>query len=234
MTKRDTPLPSDDDNITDAGDTVVYTVVVRNNGVTDAEGMTFSDTPDPNSTIVPDSVVTDKGTILSGNGAGDQSVEIEIGTLAADEAATIVFHVQINDPLPDNIVDVSNQGTVAGLNFPSVKTDDPDTASVSDATVTPLGPRPVLTALKSDQLANDANGNGVPSPGETLRYEVSITNRGQVQATNVLLEDTPDLATTLIAGTVGATDPSAIISKGNGSGDTDVEVRIPTLDADET
>lgn len=232
--KRDTPLPSDEDNITDAGDTIVYTIILRNDSVTDAEGVTFSDTPDPNSTIVPGSVVTDKGSVVSGNDAGDQSVEIDIDTLAAGESIAIVFHVQINDPLPDNVVDVSNQGTIAGLNFPSVKTDDPDTASISDPTVTPLGPRPVLSALKSDLLANDANGNGVPSPEETLRYEVSITNRGQAPATNVLLEDTPDPATTLIAGTVSATKSSAIITQGNSSSDTGVEVRVPTLDAAET
>ena len=38
---------------------------------------------------------------------------------------------------------------------------------------------PKLTVTKRDSLQTDADGNGIPSPGDTLRYTIVITNTGQ-------------------------------------------------------
>ncbi len=228
-TKRDEPLPSDDDGNTGPGDTVIYAITVRNDGLTPALGVEFTDTPDANSTLAVSSVSTSQGIITSGNSAGDSSVTVNLGTLNAGASVSVEFRVQINATQPEGVNSIANQGTFSGQNFPNVRTDDPDTSAANDATITPFGDRPDLTALKVDSLFEDSNGNGVPSPGEVLLYTIELTNRGQGEATNVLFEDVPGDFTSLIAGTVTASLPSAQILRGNGGGANDVAVLVPQL-----
>ncbi|MDX6694929.1 MAG: hypothetical protein QOF02_2532 [Blastocatellia bacterium] len=63
---------------------------------------------------------------------------VSVGTLQAGESVTIVFQVTLNDPLPGNVTQVSNQGTVSGSNFSNVLTDDPATGTAGDPTITPV------------------------------------------------------------------------------------------------
>jgi hypothetical protein len=51
---------------------------------------------------------------------------------------TITFDVTINSPLPPGVTQVANQGRVTGSNFATVLTDDPDTATPADSTITQL------------------------------------------------------------------------------------------------
>ncbi len=60
-----------------------------------------------------------------------------------------------------------------------------------------------MTATKTDALQNDADLSGGPTPGDTIRYTVVITNSGDTNATGVIFDDTPDPNTTL-AGTLHA------------------------------
>jgi hypothetical protein len=66
------------------------------------------------------------------------SFPVSVGTLQAGESVTILFQVTLNDPLPGNVTQVSNQGTVSGSNFSNVLTDDPGTGTAGDPTVTPV------------------------------------------------------------------------------------------------
>ena len=74
------------------------------------------------------------------------TISVNIGTLAAGDSVTITFQVTVNTPYtgPSN---VSNQGRVSGTNFTTVNgitvtssanTDDPDTPTVGDPTLTPI------------------------------------------------------------------------------------------------
>src|SRR6185436_5091595 len=59
-----------------------------------------------------------------------------------------------------------------------------------------------ITATKRDILLIDANGNGLVSPGDTLRYTNVIANIGSVTATNVMFSDPLDPNLFLVAGSV--------------------------------
>ncbi len=65
---------------------------------------------------------------------------------------------------------------------------------------------PSLTATKTDSFA-DPDGDGKAEPGDTITYNVTITNNG-TDATNVTFTDTVDANTTLVPGSV-ATQPIA-------------------------
>jgi uncharacterized repeat protein (TIGR01451 family) len=83
----------------------------------------------------------------------------------------------------------------------------------------------IVYAAKTYSLFNDADGNGAPSPGDTLLYTVAITNSGDTSAFGASLGDgliDPSLA--LVAGTVQTSQGS--VSTGNGPGDTTVYVII--------
>ncbi|MEZ4612198.1 MAG: DUF11 domain-containing protein [Caldilineaceae bacterium] len=124
---------------------------------------------------------------------------------------------------------VANQGTVAAANHGDIVTDDPDTSTVDDPTVTQLVAEPNLIVTKRDLLLIDSGGDSVVSPGDTLLYQVILLNSGNAAAQNVLFSDTPDANAPLVAGTVQATGGE--IFKGNGTGDGSVDLRISELPA---
>jgi len=137
-------------------------------------------------------------------------VAVAVGTLAAyGGSATILFDVVVDDPLAPGVSSVSNQGTVAG-SFPAVTT---------NTTVTPIERSPLVSATKTVELLSDQPA--------TLRYTITILNSGSGDATDILFTDTPDGATTLVAGSVTTTQGT--ITTGNTAGDTTVAVDIGTL-----
>ncbi len=183
VAKGDVLLIDDGDGVAEPGETLEYTILITNNGWEDGLDVVFSDTPDPNTALLVGSVTTTQGTITSGNNPGDSSVGVSIGTLAArGGSVTITFRVTINNPLPAGVVEVSNQGTVSGSNFPATPTDDPDTAPAGDPTVTPVVAAPDLAISKSD-------GGATAIPGATISYTLTYRNVGNQGATGVTLTD---------------------------------------------
>jgi uncharacterized repeat protein (TIGR01451 family) len=78
-------------------------------------------------------------------------------------------------------------------------------------------PQPLLRASKTDQLAADHDGDGVPSPGDEIAYEIVVENAGAGAASGVRLEDPIPAFTGLVpgsvtasAGTVLGEDPVAV------------------------
>ena len=70
-----------------------------------------------------------------------------------------------------------------------------------------------LVATQTATLAVDADGSGLPSPGDTVRYAATITNHGGTAVTSVEFTATPDPHTALDAGSVTTTAGS--VSGGN-------------------
>jgi large repetitive protein len=94
----------------------------------------FTDTPDANSELVVGSVTTSAGTVVSGNTAGDTTVEVDVGTLAAGATVTITFEVVIDPALPSNVTEIVNQGFVNADGLAEVPTDDPSQPGTEDPT----------------------------------------------------------------------------------------------------
>ena len=82
----------------------------------------------------------------AGNTAGDATVTVDVGTLAAGGGTvTIVFEVIIDDPLPGNITQILNSGVITGANFAPAETDDPSLPGSSDATAVQIVPTNIPT-----------------------------------------------------------------------------------------
>jgi hypothetical protein len=94
---------------------------------------------------------------------------ISIGTLGAGKSVTITFSVTVNNPLPSNVTQILNQGTVSGSNFLDVLTDDPDGAGASDQTVTPVIPQPTINI-------NNASAAEPTSGSAPMPFTVTLSN----------------------------------------------------------
>jgi methionine-rich copper-binding protein CopC len=57
-----------------------------------------------------------------------------------------------------------------------------------------------LVASKTDSLLVDKDGDGRADPGDTIRYTVTTTNTGTLDATDLVISDTLDPHTSLVAG----------------------------------
>ena len=224
------------------GDTIRYTVTISNVGDRAATGVDFSDTPDVNTALVVGSVTISQGNVTLGNNVNETSVGVDVGTVGVGSSVTIEFDITVNDPLPEGVTEVSNQGVVSDddPDTPDEPTDDPDDPTCDpnvdpecppDPTSTPVERTPELRALKVDSLQVDVNSDGDVNPGDTIRYTITINNVGDEVATGVSFSDTPDANTSLVVGSVVSTKGSVV--NGNSQGDTSIVIDIGTVSPDE-
>ena len=220
-------VDADGDGVPSPGDTVAYTIIIANHGNQDATGVVLSDIPDPNAPLVAGSVSSSQGTVTTGNLFGDQLVGVAIGSVAGGGSVTVQFLVTVALPLPAGVAIIANQALIGSDQLPPVRSDDPDTAVAGDPTVTPLSAAPLLLATKRASLIDDADGDGVPSPGDTLQYQITLVNHGNGAASGLTFADTPDPNTALVSGSVQASQGTVL--RGNAPGDGDVDVNLTTL-----
>src|SRR5581483_10372097 len=116
-----------------AGDTLQYIITIKNIGNRAATAVTYTDTPDANTTLVLGSVKTSQGTVTGGN-TGTPPVAVNIGTMPIGAQVTIGYQVVINKPLSPNVTTIDNQGVVRSPDSPDVPTNDPGTPQPNDPT----------------------------------------------------------------------------------------------------
>ncbi|HTG82900.1 MAG TPA: SdrD B-like domain-containing protein, partial [Geobacteraceae bacterium] len=219
-----------------AGDTLRYTITVKNIGTENATGVTLRDLVPANTTYVAGST-TLNGAAVADPSAGVSALQngmlvnspanatagampANAGTTTAN-VATVTFKVQISKNVVAGTL-VSNQGFVDGSGaasgpFPEQPSDNPATPVPNDPTTVVVGNLPLVYALKTVQLVGDVNGNGLVDPGDTLQYTITVTNSGATPATGVVLSDAVPANTTYVANSVqmngtAVTDPASGVS----------------------
>jgi len=172
--------------VANPSDVIRYTVVIENSGAGEATGLSFSDVPDANTSLVVGSVTTSIGSVLVGNTAGDTTVAVDVASLAAGSSVTITFDILVNNPFPLGVTEISNQGLLETNEFPPIDTDDPDTVTNDDPTVTPIGAVHDLVVTKDDA--------GITAgAGDTITYSIDYENAGDQNTTGVVITETiPD------------------------------------------
>ncbi len=160
------------------GDTLTYTVRVRNQGNRPATALLIRDSVAANLT----SIIPLDGGVFN---AATRTITWSVGSLAAGATATRRFTAQPVVPLPNGTV-ICNQATVDSAELPDELTNDPSTPADNDPTcVTVLSTPDFSTTTKT---VTDVNG-GQTRPGDTLRYAIVVRNSGTETATNVLVSD---------------------------------------------
>ncbi|WP_425495276.1 DUF7507 domain-containing protein [Paenibacillus tengchongensis] len=160
-------------SVATVGDTINYTVVVSNTG-NYAATATLTDTIPAGTSLVANSVLLD-GFPLPGS---DPSAGVPLGSLAAGSTHTLTFSVLITT-LPAS-QQLSNQATVAfAYTLPDGRTFNESVAS--NFNLIPVS-SPDVTVLKTTSVIDAV-------PGDTLPYNITVTNNGIAPVNNVVLSD---------------------------------------------
>ena len=131
ITKTDTLLSSLDSHA-NPGEILKYTITLSNTGGS-ANNLNYSNAIPINTSLVASSAVIDPPT--AGTGNSGPNVDIDVPVLNVD-IITIMFQVEIDNPFPLNVYEISCQGNITGGNFTAIVTDDPDTPAIHDSTQT--------------------------------------------------------------------------------------------------
>jgi uncharacterized repeat protein (TIGR01451 family)/fimbrial isopeptide formation D2 family protein len=206
--------------VLEAGDSLRYTLLVKNIGQENAVNVQLSDQIPANTTYVANTTtlngvaVTDPSAGISALAAGllvNAPENSTAGFLRADTSptannvASITFDVVISNSVIDGTV-ISNQGFVSGDGlgsgvFPQLPSDDPATPLPDDPTLDIVGNVPVVDVLKTVVIQTDLGTLGIVDPGDVLRYTITASNIGTIPASSVVLTDAVPANTTYVANT---------------------------------
>ena len=233
------------------GDVLAYRIQVVNDGTENATGVRLTDAIPGGTHYVAGSTTLNGAAVADGAGgtfplatglpvrsprAGtpDGTVLADDGQAPADELATVVFQVRVDDGTPGGTV-ISDQGVLAGDQNAPVGTDDPTTSIPGDPTVIVVGKRVLLSpAWKTWKLVVDANTPGVVEPGDVVRYDIVVPNRGTVEAKDVQVSDAIPTGTTYVPGTLTLGGQALTDAPGDDAGSAGpggVTVTVPSIAA---
>ncbi len=169
------------------GDTLTYTLALRNTGPNAATEIVITDTPDAIGEFQSGSVTASAGGVVdTGNSPGDTSIRVSFPSLGAAATATVTYDVIVPLPYPDGGTapqELVNQASADSKEQQGIVSDDPATADPNDPTVVPIDADPVMTVNKDDQVL-------LTAPGATLVYRIDYGNIGNQNATGVVLSET--------------------------------------------
>ncbi|THU03978.1 isopeptide-forming domain-containing fimbrial protein [Lampropedia puyangensis] len=168
----------------EAGDTLEYTLTVSNKGQGAATNVLVTDSlADANLTLVAGSVSASQGTVTTGNATDASTIEVQLGSIAANASATITFNAKVPRPLGATVTAVQNQAVVRSTEQPNTLSDDPSTtATPNDPTIVAIAAQPNLQVRKS--------GPQQIETGASLVYTLEYANVGDRDAVDVILTET--------------------------------------------
>jgi uncharacterized repeat protein (TIGR01451 family) len=192
-----------DPNVLLAGETLRYTITVRNVGNDGATNVVLRDAIPVNTAYVPGSTRLNGNPVADVGGTSALVSGLALGSIPANSAVvTIVFDVVIDPNVLDGTI-ISNQGFLSAVDDLVVDqpSDDPDTPVANDPTRDVVGNHPLLYAQKTAALAVDLGTPGVVDPGDVLRYTITIQNSAPIPTTGVILTDPVPANTTYVGDT---------------------------------
>jgi uncharacterized repeat protein (TIGR01451 family) len=205
-----------DPNVLLAGETLRYTITVKNIGNAAAVGVVLRDAIPVNTSYVAGSTTLDGARVADVAGTSPLASGMTLhspadptpGSMPADASsnsanvATITFDVVVDPNVLDGTI-ISNQGFVSALpnGIVDVPSDDPRTPIPNDPTLNVVGNHPLLYAEKRAALLVDLGTPGVVDPGDVLRYTITVQNSAAIPATGAVLRDAVPANTTYLANT---------------------------------
>lgn len=159
----------------DVGNTITFTLNLPNTGNVTATDVTVTDTLDSNLTFVPNSFTVNGQTIPN----ADLSNGVNIGSINGGTAAIVTFQATVTTLPINNPISNSALTTYRYI----VDPDQPfiSTSNQSNTTTTQINSA-ILTAQKNSNVST-------VDIGQDIIYSVTITNSGNVSATNVIFTD---------------------------------------------
>jgi uncharacterized repeat protein (TIGR01451 family) len=155
-----------------------------------------------------------------------ETVNLNVGTIPPGKSVTIMFQVTINNPLPNGVCSVTNQGHVTGTNFSQVDTNT-DVTPIAKAVT--IGACPANITTNTDPGVCTAvvtytapTGDGCPTPTVTCNRPSGFAfPKGTTTVTCTATNGNPPDATCSFTVTVNDNQPPAITCPANVTQGTD-------------
>lgn len=159
------------------GDTIVYEMVVTNEGIDPVNNIVLTDPISPAVTFVAGSVLVDGVPRASANPA----LGIALGSLAPGASIAVSYAVRVNTlPTPPQVSSQSSVSFTSGV-FSG--------AAYSNTVVTPIY-QPIIAVTKTGSTSN-------ATIGDTITYSFAINNSGNLDASLTLTDNIPNGAVLL-------------------------------------
>ena len=174
----------------DEGDTVIFEILVTNNGGAQATNVSLIDSLPPGLTLTGSSTTQGSYDIATGL--------FDIGTLNVGQSAALIL---------EGTVDVGQGGNTITNITTAATGDQPDPSTAGDDLEEAVTVNDAADLVTVKTLAS---GDATPAEGDTVTFQIEITNNGGAQATNVSLVDTLPAGITYTADTTsqGSYDPT--------------------------
>ena len=164
------------------GDTVTFQIVVTNNGAAQATNVTLSDS-------LPTGISFTGSTTSQGN-YNDATGLFTIGTLNVGQTATLTLSGTVDAGQGGNTITNTTTAATGDQMDPTTVGDDLVEAVVVDNTTN-------LVTVKTL-----GSGDATPDEGDTVTFDITVTNAGPITATNVSLADSLPAGITFTGNTV--------------------------------
>ncbi|MFM8321896.1 MAG: GEVED domain-containing protein, partial [Chloroflexota bacterium] len=204
------------------GESITYRIVARNSGPSDALNAGLADSFPTQLENITWSCAASSGSTCSATGSGDIADTV---TVRAGGRITYTVSANVKAGVAAGTV-ITNAATFS-FGAAQVTANDANTVLAVSATA-------VKDALSGAGASSrslpfiDANGDGAISPGDTLKYQVTLTS--STSASTAGYSDTLDPHTSLVVGSVTC-GTGCVVTQGNTSGDTMVQVSYTGLTA---
>ncbi|WP_417749945.1 SdrD B-like domain-containing protein [Rosistilla oblonga] len=172
------------------GNQMTYTLVVTNNGPSDASGVILTDTLPAGLTLAGNT--TTQGSVSNSGGI----VTANLGNLASGESATITL-----------TVDVASSVTAAFTNTATVTSNENDSEPANNT-----ASEPTAVDRQFDLRVEKSDSADPATPGGTLTYTITVFNDGPSDATSIALTDTLPAGVTFASGSNGLTANGSVIT----------------------
>jgi uncharacterized repeat protein (TIGR01451 family) len=166
---------------------ISYTLMYRNAGTTTANNVVIRDVLDPQVSYVTGSCTVPSGGTCSETAAGSGIIEWNIPTLAPSNAFEMVTYEVLAEPTIQAGDVIENVVRITADEDPNGDQDDEQVIVVAP-------PAPVIDITKSVDV-----GNGTTvEPGDTLVYTVTVSNTGNTDIFDLVVNDTLDANLTFV------------------------------------
>ena len=159
------------------GDVLRYDIVIKNIGNTYATNVTVDD---PLDVHLEDPVAAAGGVVEGAWLRWNATTTPALAQVAPGADVTLSFTARIRDNARSGDV-ISNQAVIKSAEGIEVRTDDPGTPEIGDATLLELKFPDLTSAVKA---VSDVNGGDV-EPGDELVWLIALRNEGTMAATQV-------------------------------------------------
>ena len=185
LTKAASIADTNGDGSIGIGDTITYTLVATNTGNDALSSVSITDVL---SDLAGNALTLTMQPTFISSSSGSPQGSLQVGEQATYRATFIVNSQAMNAGSVSNTATVTAQGTSVSVFDTS---DDPNTSTPNDATVTILSTTPPTSSITLTKAASiaDTNGDGSIGIGDTITYTLVATNTGNDALSSVSITD---------------------------------------------